>query len=104
MKRLTVYLFLSASVLLIQAGCGRAQPDHLVDQPARLSMEAVTRKPEEPAQTKMNLQPGVDRLWQNGPSQEEIRRARSLPSRKPVRVETYGGWDRPVMDLETEEI
>ncbi|MCA9775390.1 MAG: hypothetical protein KC800_01680 [Candidatus Eremiobacteraeota bacterium] len=48
-------------------------------------------------QTKMNITPGTERIWQNGPTSEEVARSTTVKENPPVTYDEVGNGS-PLMD------
>lgn len=65
------------------------------------SIEEVAEEPVAGKQTKMNLTTGTDRIWQNGPTPEEVARATTVKEAPPISYDKIGNG-APMMDPHAE--
>lgn len=86
------------------SGAGQTGSSTVVDADGvEIVSEPADTKPPEP-QTGMNIEEGVDRLFQNGPSAEEIKRYTAKPERRSYKFNNEGDNGAPVFDDNVEEI
>lgn len=69
-----------------------------------VTVESTADIAEPKPQTGMNIQPGFDRVFQNGPTAEEKERYTRKPSRPNYEYDTEGDNGAPVYDANTEEL
>ena len=65
------------------------------------STEEVADKPNVGKQTKMHLTIGTERIWQNGPTPEEVARATTVKEAPPISYDEIGNG-APMMDPHAE--